>query len=323
MADLPRWVARGSHPVSRAVVPEWAVVDGEAMAVFAQFPGDAVPEVLPVVVLSHGLGGSHLGYATLGAHLASHGFAVLHPQFLDSVYRLQVVESLAVVGGPGADNDEAVRAAMRPLLFDPQHWSSRVERVRALIDSLPSQSHLPVGLSPQGVTLVGHSYGAYVTQLLLGVRLFGVGQGMPTSAHPAVACGILLSPQGSGDRGLTDRSWEGVSAPLLEVTATQDFGPHGEGLAWRREPFDRARSARKHLSIVRGGDHYLGGIPAAEDDGPVPGTEHTTERGVRRAVSAVALALAQWARGDTEAGEWLRSGPIGSVFDHEHLDPGH
>lgn len=313
-----RWETRGSHPVEGVEIPEWSTVDGKGMAVFVQYPVVDTAPALPVVVLSHGLGGSHLGYATLGAHLASYGFAVLHPQFLDSLHRIRVVESLG--GDEGGDEaQQTLRAAMQPLLFDPAHWVSRFNRVRAVIDSLSAQQHLPLRLRPTGVTVAGHSYGAFVTQLVLGVTLSGVGPELGTRPHPAVGCGILLSPQGSGDRGLTAGSWDGVTAPVAVITATRDFGPHGEGLSWRREPFDRVRSALKHLAVVRDSDHYLGGIPGHEDDGAVQVGRETPEQGIRRAVSAVAVAFAEWARGDAAAGDWLGSNPLPSVMDHCHV----
>lgn len=316
IGETTRWLGRGPHRVVGVEIGEWAVVEGENVAVFAQVPATEPPDAWPAVVLSHGLGGSHFGYASLGAHLASHGFAVLHPQYLDSLHRPSGWRDDDAKSG-GGDPDEASRAGLLPMLFDPEHWRSRVLRLRAVVDSLATQPHLPVRLRSDGVVLAGHSYGAYVTQLLLGVELFGVGAQVDSSAHPAVGCGILLSPQGSGDRGLTDASWDAVTAPLLEITATRDLGPHGEGLSWRREPFDRSRSPLKHLVVVRGGDHYLGGLPSSEDDGPVPAGEHTTARGVRRAVAAVALAFAQSLEGDDEAGAWLGTGPIPSVLDHE------
>ncbi|MCU4183025.1 hypothetical protein K6U06_01530 [Acidiferrimicrobium sp. IK] len=304
-----RWERPGEHPTAEAEITSWTTVEGRSVAVFAQYPTGGGP-LLPVVLLCHGLGGGHRGYAGLGAHLASHGYAVLHPQFLDAA-------ALAVPGGtPGSDerswkSDPALRAAMLALLFDPAHWLSRVERARAVLDTLTSQRHVP-GLDPDGVVVAGHSFGAYTAQLLLGTRLYGVGMDGRCFRHPAVAGGVLLSPQGSGDRGLTDRSWDGVELPLLEITATRDLGPHGEGLAWRREVFDAAASRRKYLAVVRGGDHFLGGIPVADR------YSHDEEGAeVRTAVAALATAFADEVRGDDLAGEWLAGSPFSHLVDHE------
>lgn len=291
-----RWESPGPHRVVTVEVAAWSAVGGRDVAVLARYPapGDSA-RPLPVIVLCHGLGGSHRSYAALGARLASHGYAVLHPQFLDS---------LPAAAPPGR------RATLAPL-FDPVHWASRVARVHGVIGSLAAQRHLPVPLRPGGVIAAGHSYGAYTAQLVLGARLHGAALGGERLAHPAVTAGILLSPQGSGDRGLTSRSWDGVTQPLLVVTATNDLGPHGEGLAWRREPFDASPSRAKHLAVVRGGTHLLGGIA---DGGPGEGGP------ARRAVLAVAAAFADRAHGDLAAGAWLASGPFPSVLEHEHRE---
>jgi predicted dienelactone hydrolase len=241
--------------------------------------------------MCHGLGGDHHGYATLGKHLASHGYAVLHPQFLDSA-------ALNSIGEPARD-----------MLFDPRHWASRVTRVKAVINSLATQQHLPVRLRNKDVLVAGHSFGAYTAQLLIGTRLSDADNG---NTHPAITAAILLSPQGSGDRGLTKNSWDEVDRPILVVTATNDTGANGEGLDWRREPFDRARSRLKHLTVVRDGDHQLGGLPTAKDQ--EPGAD------VRAAIAAVATAFADRVHGDQRAGQWLAADPLPTLLDHGHRE---
>src|SRR5262249_33647958 len=114
---------------------------------------------------------------------------------------------------------------------------------------------------------------------------------------------------------LAPHSWDGVGLPLLVITGTNDLGARGEGLTWRREPFDRARSRLKHLAVVRGGDHQLGGIPPP---GTRAGAGARTE--VRRAVAAVTVAFADRAHGDRQAGEWLSHGPHPSIFEHAHRE---
>ncbi|MEV6349196.1 alpha/beta fold hydrolase [Actinoplanes sp. NPDC051851] len=231
----------------------------------ARLPENTSPP-WPVIVFCHGLGGSERGYGGLGDHLAAHGYAVLHPRFADA----------------GA-------ADPRPMLFDPAHWHDRVERVRAVLDGLPGDERF----RPDGVIVAGHSFGAYTAQLHLGVNRRPV--------HPAVIGGVLCSPQGSGDRGLTPNSWDDVRLPLLVVTATDDHGPHGEGLAWRREPYDRSPSAWKHLAVLRGGDHFLDGIMG---DRP-------------NLIAELITAFADRVNGDRNASDWLASGPFSDTFDHE------
>jgi dienelactone hydrolase len=315
------WTEPGPYEVAERAVPVWTSAAGEDVAVVARYP-IGVTRPLPVVVLCHGLGGEADGYAALGSWLAGHGYAVLHPLFLDA---LSVAgPALGLAGPDGVDtrwmHDERARGLMHTLLFDPRHWLSRVERVHAVLDSLAGQQHLPVPLRTDGVLVAGHSFGAYTAQLLLGVRLFGVGIDQDLT-HPAIAGGVLMSPQGSGDRGLTPRSWDQVRLPLLVITATGDRGANGQGLRWRREPFDASRSTFKHLAVVRDGDHSLGGIGRSARDDAVAGGG--TE--VRAALCALTTAFAEAVRAgtaqgpaDRAAGDWLASGPFGAIIDHEH-----
>jgi dienelactone hydrolase len=286
------------------------------VAVVARYPAGA-GRALPVVVLCHGLGGEPDSYAELGNYLATHGYAVLHPQFRDA---LSVAGESLGLTGPDAQHwmhDPDTRARMHTLLFDPEHWLSRVARVHAVLDSLTEQAHLPLRLNPDGVIVAGHSFGAYTAQLLVGTRLAGADAGAAADTdfgHPAVAAAVLMSPQGSGDRGLTPRSWDGVRSPLLVITARRDFGAKGEGLAWRREPFDAARSPIKHLAVVRDGDHFLGGLPTATG-GDSAGSSQT-----RTALAALTVAFAALVHGDRAAGDWLASAPFSELIDHEHQE---
>jgi dienelactone hydrolase len=226
----------------------------------------------PVVVFCHGLRGDENEYGGLGDFLAGRGYAVLHPRFADA-------------------RPDGTRA----MLFDPGHWDSRVRRVHAVLDALRDDERLRA----DRVVLAGHSFGAYTAQSVLGTD-----NGREKATHPAVAAGVLLSPQGSGDRGLAPESWDDVRGPLLVVTATGDLGPHGEGLGWRREPYDRAPSGWKHLAVLRGGDHFLDGI-------------HTGEA---NPIAELVAAFADRVHGDRAAGQWLADGPYEDRFDHEHFE---
>ena len=299
--------APGPYAVHTAQVEEWAAVADGCVAVFAQYPSR--PEPAPVVVFAHGLGGSHVGYAAFGRHLASRGYAVLHPQFLDAFAVVREPLGMSAADEHAWPRDPALRAAMHELLFDPAHWASRVVRMHAVIDSL-AERRLPIDLRPDRVVVAGHSYGAYTAQLVLGTRLSGVELDTSGFRHPAAAAGLLLSPQGSGDRGLTPRSWDELDTPLLVVTATHDLGPHGEDVSWRREPYDAAPARPKHLAIVRDAGHLLGGIDVTGDEVPAdPGTV--------QAVSCVGAAFADLVHGDRAAAAWLASGPFPATLHHE------
>src|SRR6266481_1071766 len=59
---------------------------------------------------------------------------------------------------------------------------------------------------------------------------------------PRVKAVVLLSPQGPGEFGLTDHSWDHVMLPLLSMTGSLDLGAGNRGPEWKKIPFEPAWS---------------------------------------------------------------------------------
>lgn len=304
-ADAP-WRRRGRHPVVHTT-PGIGLVQGRPVVASLREPLDT--SAAPTVVWCHGLGGDHLEYGELLDRWASHGLRVIAPRFADSVAELAVTEPTLGVDvqdrSTGWMTDPAQQAAVLGLLFDPTHWRDRLRRV-----SLARSA----GGGP--AVLAGHSYGAFTAQLGAGTRLDGHDDLPPVGP---LAGAVLLSPQGSGDRGLHRGSWADLRVPLLTVTGTDDAGPRGEGVAWRREPHDHAAATVRHLGILQGGDHALGGIHRPGEPG-IFADDPTARAAVLDITTAFLLAtLAE----DEAAAGWLADttvhGPM--VLEH-HLDGG-
>ena len=166
-----------------------------------------------------------------------------------------------------------------------------------------------------GVAVLGRSLGAFTSQMLAGLRLFaGCAEGW---RHPEVTTVILLSPQGSGDRGRAENSWKDVTIPWIAISSAGDRGPHGEGQTWRREPYFRTSTHFKH-AVVHNSDHFLGAIHVPEEDRvDTVGGRCQPSTAVRRAVLAFLLAFLEALRGNAKAIAWLASHPLASQVDHE------
>ncbi|SFS07066.1 Predicted dienelactone hydrolase [Dyella sp. OK004] len=106
----------------------------------------ALPGTRPLVVISHGNGGSRLGHHDLATYLASHGFIVAtlnHPK--DDFQDTSGVGHAEVLAGRPLQ----VKSTITTLLADP-HWKN-------LID-------------PERIGVAGFSAGGYTSLMLLGAR---------------------------------------------------------------------------------------------------------------------------------------------------------
>lgn len=309
--------ATGAPSVTATMLDSWLTVGSTQVPVLARFAQRTHEDARRrVVVLLHGLAGNERSYAGLSAALARRGYVVLHPRFRDSIDELRSLVGLAELAPRRWQEHRHTREAVLGVLFDPVYWNDRVRRTTAVLDALAGPSPLDVQLDASHVVAIGHSFGAHTAQALTGVCITGIDP--PSFHHPNIVGTVWLSPQGSApDRGLTARSWDHVSVPLLVVTGTDDLGPHGEALAWRTEPFRATASRYKHLAVLRGADHYLGGVPYA-DASDEPSDDQEGRR--RRAVYDITTNFVDAVHGDRAARDRLASGPFPDFVDHVHHD---
>lgn len=112
------------------------------------------PQPAPVVVISHGLGSSPVGFAYLGTHLASHGFVTVLPEHIGSGQRQR--EDL--FNGLTGSNVTLTEFVERPL--DVKQALDELER--------QSQSELAGRLNLQQIGIIGHSFGGYTALVTAG-----------------------------------------------------------------------------------------------------------------------------------------------------------
>ena len=248
--------APAAEPASVAVSDEVRLADaarGKELPVLAVFPEQGGP--FPVLVFSHGAGGSGRSVLPLPKFWASHGYVVLVPTHADS---------LSLRRGDDGPKEGAARGRLRDLLGDalrdPAAWQDRPKDVSFPLDSLDElEKKVPalVGKTDrERIGVGGHSYGAYTAQVVGGATLALPGRAEPVSVADArVDAVVLLSAQGPGQQGLTGDSWRAFRTPMLNVTGDRDRGAQGQGPDWKRKPFDLAPAGDKyHLDLV--GAHH-------------------------------------------------------------------
>lgn len=191
----------------------------------------------PVVIVSHGGQGhenSREAYAYLGQHLASQGFVAIHPQH--------------------RQDDR------RPLTYD------RPMDVRFLLDQLEAQKvRIPgfVGrLDLKAVGMAGHSFGAYTTLALAGMKVdlpWPLGGQDTRFTDRRLKAFLALSPSGADQFGVDAKAWSGIQAPVYEMVGEAELSVKGDGSParpnWRLESWQALPPGDKHLAILPGAQH--------------------------------------------------------------------
>jgi len=255
---------------------------------------------LPVVVFSHGLGGSRRGAVYYAEHLVSHGYVVVmvqHPGSDVSIWRT-VRPDLANVD----------RAALARAIADPMVTLNRFLDIPFALDQL-SAMNTAAGplhglLDMARVGMSGHSFGAVTTQAMAG-QVYPNGRSLP---EPRFRAFLAMSPSGASD-GNNDRAFGGLTRPFLSLTGTEDSftirpdESDAQVVTGRQQPFAHL-GGPSMLVLLTGGDHMVfsgrqevGGPPRPLDD------RH------RAIIKAASLAWWDaWLKDDPRAQAWLTDG---------------
>ena len=219
---------------------------GRAVPVRLYWPESASAGApVPLVVFSHGIGGSRRGYSYLGAFWASQGIAALHVQHVGSDRSLWSGNPLQLVGRlqGAAQEDEAL---------------NRVRDVRFALDQVLAGDHGAL-IRRDAIIAAGHSYGANTTLLLAGAQVQRQGQALDL-AEPRLRAAIVISAPPFYGEPDPQRILAGVRVPTLHVTATEDviripgyYSPASD----RLQVFEATGGPSKALAVFKGGSHSM------------------------------------------------------------------
>ena len=203
----------------------------------------------PVIVFSHGAGGSQTCCDALTRQWASYGYVTLQTTHDDSVQQRRATGS----------EDVRFLQAVRDALNTPALWESRPLDISFLLDSLPEiEKRVPQlagKLDVERIGVGGHSMGSYTSEAIAGAAVDLPGRSTTSLADPRAKAILCLSPQGPGQFGLTEHSFDRVSLPYLGITGTLDsLGPIASP-AWHKIPFDRSQPGDKYEVLIKGANH--------------------------------------------------------------------
>ena len=200
---------------------------------------------LPVIVFSHGLGGTREGGAVWGEAWAAAGFVVVHLQHAGS-------DLAAVRAVTNSFTDQrALRSAA-----GPAQLLARLRDVSFVLDEIgrrhAARQERWASVRPDQVGMCGHSFGAHTTLGMAGQR-YG---GFDGVTEPRLAAFIAFSPSlpAVGD---ARQAFERITRPLLCITGTLDSDVVGVGATpeRRRAVFDALPAGDKGQLVLMEADH--------------------------------------------------------------------
>jgi predicted dienelactone hydrolase len=250
----------------------------------------------PVIIFSHGLGGSRTGYSYLGEYWASYGFIVVHVQHLGS-------DTASL--WPMKKMNEAMK--------DPANYINRPKDISFAIDQVTAMNRAPgpwqgkFNLAHIGVA--GHSFGGYTTMAIAGATLTTASGDVENLGDPRVKAIVAMSVP-----PLKRQDFSAVHIPALHITGTDDqirLVP-GDLPSARRIPYDAAKGPNTYLVIFKGANHMS-----------FSGRETLLETDAQKAIDASVHDLVDRAttafwdaylKGDQKAGDWLSKGGFATTL---------
>jgi predicted dienelactone hydrolase len=257
----------------------------------------AAKSASPVIILSHGLGGSSEGYEYLGRYWAQHGYVSVHPQHIgsdDSVWK--------------GKRPRDIMPAMRKAAADPSNALNRAKDVSFVLDELEKASKadgpLKGRLDMTRVGMAGHSFGAQTTLAVSGLIMGNRFVGEISLADPRIKAAVPMSAPIPRRRDNLGRIYSKIKIPCLHMTGTNDNSIiHPIDPKDRRIPFDRISGGDQYLIVFKDGDHMVfSGGKRRRGNGK---NDAVFQELIRRSSTAFWDA---YLKGDAEAKAWLSEG---------------
>ncbi len=188
--------------ISFPVLVHYPTFDPSRKTTFGPYTMDVSPNAaittgqFPLIVISHGNGGSHLLYRTISTYLAKRGYVVAVPEHY----------------GNNRNNNE-LENTVENLMVRPKH-------VSLTIDHLLSNEILGKHILADNIAVIGHSMGGYTALALAGgVPYTKEGQKVEVSPDTRVKAIVLLAP----GTGWFMNNLYNVTVPILMLTAEHDL----------------------------------------------------------------------------------------------------
>ncbi len=266
----------------------------------------------PVILFSHGMGGTVETAPYLGMALSGHGymaFFLQHPGSDQSIWdnvpdpTLPKEELREIYKIPGASFDRNLDI---PFVLDELE---RLNCAGGVFEGL---------LDLEKIGMAGHSFGAHGVLKIAGERSWLGGQ---PHKEERIKAALALSPNVNKrffdlpDSELTG-IYDGVEIPILHVTGTEDGYPFNENFdpAQRTRPYRAIEAPAQYLLVLKGAEHSSFGGRTPGDEARMPFWDVTSR--------AAVLFFDAWLKGDAHAKKSLEEDfpetlSPGDTFEHK------
>jgi dienelactone hydrolase len=215
---------------------------------------------LPVVLLSHGHGGTNFlasshGYGPLADFLAAHGFVVIQPTHLNAMF----------LGLRESDHPEA-----------PMFWRMRPQEMSFIIDELEEIEKAVPGLAGridrERIGAVGHSLGGHTVAMLLGMQVDDPNDPREKDlSESRIKAGVVIAAPGIADEHLSEwasglpslryADFGAMAGAALVIAGDEDLNLRfSDRLSYRWDAFTQSPPGNKTLLTFFGAEHIFGGI---------------------------------------------------------------
>ncbi len=296
----PDFAAAGAYRVDTALATWRDIARMRDVPVKVYFPAigqtGKPASTFPVVLFSHGLGGSREGGKRWAEHWASHGYVVVamqHPGSDESLWK----------GAPPREIASKMKAGMTL-----SNLTLRIDDVHFVIDEIIRRTEAReaafANADPKRLGMSGHSFGAQTT-------LAVTGQQSSTAVavrvlDKRIGSAIAFSPNARNQNALS-RQFGNIKPPFFSITGTEDGSVLEDSTKpeHRRLPFENMPAGQKYLVVFEGGDHMVFGGHGFGLRRP------ETARDKKIQVDVMASTLAFWSatlKQDAVARNWLEKG---------------
>jgi dienelactone hydrolase len=255
----------------------------------------------PVLLFSHGLGGSPAAYSYLGPHWAGRGYVAVFLQHHGSD------------SGVWENKPKLLRLWFLRRAANLKNFLLRAKDIPAALDQLEAWNSTPghelAGrLDCSRIGMSGHSFGAITTQAVSGQ---GFRNGATSFTDGRIKAALPMSPSSPRSTKDPQLAFGGVQIPWLLMTGTSDVARIGNiDMESRLAVFPALPPGGKYELVLYGAEH------SAFTDRELPGDSLERNPNHHRVILALSTAFWDaWLRGDASAQAWLDGAGPSTVLE--------